>query len=165
MRYRRAISRSGFTLVELLVVIGIIALLMGLIAPALNKARKAAKSVQCKSNMRQIGTYMIMYANDNRGQLFPIDAGGYSGMPPLDKQWFIYVLKPRPPLDPNAPTDNTTENAKLWTPAIMLCPADDEEPEMYHSYVLNDHINEHGLKYSSKALGGLTSSQFVVMGE
>jgi type II secretory pathway pseudopilin PulG len=160
-------SALAFTLVELLVVIGIIALLIALLSPALSKARAAGKSIQCKSNLRTIGQSMIMYANDHRGQLFPIDAGGYSGFPRMDEQWFIYVLKPPRPADPNTPTDPdpATDNAKWWTPMTMYCPADDAAPVMYHSYVLNDHINEHGIKYSSKNLGGLTSSQFVVMGE
>src|SRR6185436_16755214 len=92
--------RRAFSLVELLVVIGIIAILVGLLLPALSKARAQALTIKCQSNMRQIGQAMLMYANDNRGQLFPIDAGGPFGMPPIPRQWFIYVLKPKPPLDP-----------------------------------------------------------------
>jgi len=66
MRYRK-----GFTLVELLVVIGIIALLISVLMPALNSARSAARLVQCQSNFKQVYNALLSYVTENGGYLPP----------------------------------------------------------------------------------------------
>ena len=71
-------KREAFTLVELLVVIGIIALLISILLPALNRARAAANDLKCKSNLRSIGQAFAIYANRYGGRLPPSEMCGQS---------------------------------------------------------------------------------------
>ncbi len=79
---RRLRSIAGFTLVELLVVIGIIALLISVLLPALNKAREQANLINCQSNLRTIGQLVALYATDNGGFLPAAYSQAY---------WFTYA--------------------------------------------------------------------------
>jgi hypothetical protein len=98
----------------------------------------------------------MIYANENRGWLFPPDHGLDV---PLNERWFLLVLRPPPP------KDITSLDPRDWTPPIMLCPADDQEPREYHTYILNHHLVEHHVMYSSRPPANLTVSDVVVMGE
>ncbi len=70
-------SKRAFTLVELLVVIGIIAALIAMLLPVLSRAREAAKATRCLSNIRQLGAALVMYTNENKGYL-PVQYGDVS---------------------------------------------------------------------------------------
>src|SRR5437763_15670146 len=67
---RRTYAGRAFSLITLTVVIGIIAVLIGLLMPTLSKGRAQAKSVQCQSNLRQLGVMLQTHVNDNNGSLF-----------------------------------------------------------------------------------------------
>lgn len=80
----RASNQRAFTLIELLVVIAIMALLIGLLLPALSRARKSARSVQCLNNLRQIGFALHSYIGDT--DLVPRECNGGGGE---DPRWDI----------------------------------------------------------------------------
>src|SRR5207244_13280940 len=90
---RAAVCRRGFTLVELLVVIGIIALLVSILMPALRRAREAANGVSCSSNQRQIMMAFLMFANDHKGYL-PGNWWDYQNKDTEKRDWLINAGEP-----------------------------------------------------------------------
>ena len=100
--------RAGFTLVELLVVIGIIAVLIGLLLPVLAKARDAAVTAQCASNMRQEGIAVNQYLSESRGFLPPYRVPGQYT---YELQPYIFQYLPA--------LYQSSQSAKTWQ-----CPAD-----------------------------------------
>jgi prepilin-type processing-associated H-X9-DG protein/prepilin-type N-terminal cleavage/methylation domain-containing protein len=88
-----AAARRAFSLVELLVVIGIIAILIGILIPVVSRVRLAVRRPQCASNLQQIGVLLHAYANDNNGELPPEYRGG-PGQPRLPTAHFNGMVVP-----------------------------------------------------------------------
>jgi prepilin-type N-terminal cleavage/methylation domain-containing protein len=81
---KHAAGRRGFTLIELLVVIAIIALLIGILLPALSQAREAGRAVVCQSNQRQMVVAANTYASENKDRLWQAEGWGKYGRPIAD---------------------------------------------------------------------------------
>jgi prepilin-type N-terminal cleavage/methylation domain-containing protein/prepilin-type processing-associated H-X9-DG protein len=172
--------RKAFTLVELLVVIGIIAVLISVLLPVLGRVREQGNQVKCMSNLRQIGMAMVAYATDNKGY-FPAAARGVprpgepaGGGVSYAHDW-VYWQQPNLPGQSPAlfwPATNTTRPladqrperggiakylGKSFVEQLFICPSDQREPTNVnipyyrYSYCMNGFLASTFDKFDSQS--------------
>jgi len=151
----------GFTLVELLVVIGIIALLISILLPSLQKGRVQAKRLQCMNNERQLLAALMMYTQDNNG-IFPSDTGDSADASDLkgfidndSSPWNPYAVEVNPWYEPIPPylakylgatsLNPPNVNHHYASPAVVHCP--DDQDQALFSVAGDQNGNYYGALY------------------
>ena len=136
-KFHRENSRAGFTLIELLVVIAILAILAGLLLPALTHSKESAQRIKCVSNLRQLAFAAQMYCDDNSGECFRYNSGATNGG---QLYWFGWLGAGE---EGERPFDPTT--GALWKylqgHGVETCPS------------LNDALATFKLKATTKTYG------------
>jgi prepilin-type N-terminal cleavage/methylation domain-containing protein/prepilin-type processing-associated H-X9-DG protein len=142
---RATLRRSGFTIIELLIVIAIMGVLMGLLIPAIQQSRMAARRTECANNLRQIGIAIHQFCEVNKGQ-FPKSSHGTLD---LEATW-VYTLAPY------------LENVDK----IRICPEDPRSDELMEnkgtSYLLNEYLCVPG-KNAKLSLNHLQATSQTIM--
>ncbi|HEY2584882.1 MAG TPA: type II secretion system protein [Tepidisphaeraceae bacterium] len=148
---RRGRPHNGFSLVELIVVIGVIGVLIAMLLPALRVVRENAQRIKCQANLRQIGFALQMYANSNKGWL-PSWSGWHSTAFPADSsQEPSWCGKLADWLSPDS--------------AVYQCPSFPQDPMKLHNYFIEAvWANANGM-HATKLSDIRHSSEFLLSGD
>ncbi len=130
--------RKTFTLIELLLVIAIIAILAAMLLPALNRARALAKNIKCAGNLKQIGLYMNLYANDFK-QHYPKDFADTSNVTTSNWAIILWSETIQPRKSDTSPQIEQSHSRLFWCPLISKWP--------FRSYGMNAFMS--GIAVSS----------------
>ncbi len=166
---RRSLVRDGFTLIELLIVIAIIAVLIGLLLPAVQKVRESAANSQCKNNLKQQSLAMVQYHDVNKyfppAFAKPSNWGWAVWILPFVEQTNLYNA-----LNPTATTISLNSYTTLPL-SIYTCPSDPSGPtNTYYSgygmsdYVCSEPISDGGSMYRIDQIKDGTSNT-IILGE
>jgi prepilin-type N-terminal cleavage/methylation domain-containing protein len=127
---------AAFTLIELLVVIAIIAALIAILLPVITKARENSNRIKCASNVRQIITAMINYANDNKGA-YPRARSNPNSQNVTTTGNYQGALTFSDPFDPAVPVNNVAAamfmlvRLKSLSSAVFICPSSNDTPDTF----------------------------------
>lgn len=132
-------AAHAFSLPELIVVLGLIIMLLGLLTPAVSRAWRQAEAIKCQSQLRQLGLALSIYANENRGAVYP-----FRGAPPDAPTW-AEILFDEP------------------TPAVLICPSGAGADS--RSYQLNQWMHYGPIRIAGNNAAGLPASRIVLAGE
>jgi prepilin-type N-terminal cleavage/methylation domain-containing protein len=130
--------RRAFTLVELLVVIGIIAILIGILLPTLSRARESANKTACLSNIRELGNAFRLYAAGNKDAM-PIGCVGVVTTPNTAEKQFSYVVNWNPLTGGSAPNPKIVQMGNLAvaglakSPKTFYCPSEQSDPQFIYN--------------------------------
>jgi prepilin-type N-terminal cleavage/methylation domain-containing protein/prepilin-type processing-associated H-X9-DG protein len=150
--------RYGFTLIELLVVIAIIAILIGMLLPAVQKVREAASRAQCQNNLKQIG--LAIYSFEDAYQRFP--AGLYDPANTTTtyngSQWSTWMLNILPFVEHQNLYNQLGSSFTLTTIPLYYCPSEPRGyADIFYQYAFTDYVGISGLDYGDGL--GIINSQ------